>query len=441
MSAGERAEYGKLTTNAEREAFEKTFWARRDPDPGTPANEYRDEMVRRIQEANRRFRGEGRNGWLTERGRIFILLGPPDEEKEDAAGTVSERQTDSSSNQRNMTRGRIIWTYHKPPNPNVPPNTEVIFVGDGTGKFTLAGESSFSAQSAYLLAKIADPDAVAPAMRATPAPVAPTPPPAASAAGAPRAADVLRSLAAGGDASGVGPIALAVAVFPVPGDHLYVPVRFTPSWPATGEEVLRAGAFAAGKKDKPEMQVSLRLSPSQASTRSFALMLKPGSYRLVLTVEDKEGRALAAAAEKLDIPDFADGKLRTSSVVVARKWDMRPSGQVELDQIHDGLILGNLAIDAPVGNSVVSGKDPDLVFFVTGATPDAQGKLDIAATYEVLQGDKSVEKFPEQTIISGLVSQSLPISKLAPGAYTLAINLTDRASHKDLHETVPLLIE
>ena len=42
-----------------------------------------------------------------------------------------------------------------------------------------------------------------------------------------------------------------------------------------------------------------------------------------------------------ELPDFADGNLRASSVVVARKWDVRTSGQVEMDKLQDGLVLGN----------------------------------------------------------------------------------------------------
>jgi len=64
---------------SERQAFMEDFWARRDPDPQSPENEYREEYFRRIAEANRLFSEGGRSGgWRTDRGRIFVLLGPPD---------------------------------------------------------------------------------------------------------------------------------------------------------------------------------------------------------------------------------------------------------------------------------------------------------------------------------------------------------------------------
>jgi GWxTD domain-containing protein len=62
---------------AERAKFIEEFWQRRDPDPATADNEFKDEYLSRIDRANELFVGEGRAGWLTDRGRIFILFGPP----------------------------------------------------------------------------------------------------------------------------------------------------------------------------------------------------------------------------------------------------------------------------------------------------------------------------------------------------------------------------
>jgi GWxTD domain-containing protein len=62
---------------AEKEGFKEEFWKRRDPDLETEANEFKQEYFSRIQRANEIFPGEGRPGWLTDRGRIYVLFGPP----------------------------------------------------------------------------------------------------------------------------------------------------------------------------------------------------------------------------------------------------------------------------------------------------------------------------------------------------------------------------
>jgi len=60
-----------------KEEFKKEFWKRRDPSPDTEENEFKMEYFNRLERTNELFRGEGRPGWLTDRGRIYILFGPP----------------------------------------------------------------------------------------------------------------------------------------------------------------------------------------------------------------------------------------------------------------------------------------------------------------------------------------------------------------------------
>jgi GWxTD domain-containing protein len=74
----ERDVFLELQNDRERDIFIEAFWKIRDPTPGTPANEFKDEHVKRFAEANRRYRfGSAREGWMTDRGRIYIILGPP----------------------------------------------------------------------------------------------------------------------------------------------------------------------------------------------------------------------------------------------------------------------------------------------------------------------------------------------------------------------------
>jgi GWxTD domain-containing protein len=80
ISNAERVAFLDLQTDAERIQFIDQFWLRRDPTPGTPQNEYRDEHYRRIAYTNDRFTTlAGKAGWKTDRGRIYIQFGPPDE--------------------------------------------------------------------------------------------------------------------------------------------------------------------------------------------------------------------------------------------------------------------------------------------------------------------------------------------------------------------------
>ncbi|MFB0517814.1 MAG: GWxTD domain-containing protein, partial [Acidobacteriota bacterium] len=82
----EKEDYAKLQTDEERREFIKEFWRRRDPTPATARNEFLEEYYKRIRNANVLFRGEGLKGWLTDRGRVYIMFGPPDEMYYDAGG-------------------------------------------------------------------------------------------------------------------------------------------------------------------------------------------------------------------------------------------------------------------------------------------------------------------------------------------------------------------
>jgi GWxTD domain-containing protein len=63
--------------SSEKEQFKKDFWSRRDPDPKTEENEFKMEYEARIETANEIFISENRSGYLTDRGRIYVLFGSP----------------------------------------------------------------------------------------------------------------------------------------------------------------------------------------------------------------------------------------------------------------------------------------------------------------------------------------------------------------------------
>jgi GWxTD domain-containing protein len=86
----ERAAFKKLTTDDEREAFIENFWERRNPNQGSPENEYKEEYYRRIAYANEHY-ASGIPGWKTDRGRIYIMYGPADEVDSHPSGGSYER--------------------------------------------------------------------------------------------------------------------------------------------------------------------------------------------------------------------------------------------------------------------------------------------------------------------------------------------------------------
>lgn len=110
----ERDVFLHLTTDRDRDLFIKAFWRLRDPTPGTPENEFQTEHMKRFQDANHRYRfGSAREGWMTDRGRMYIILGPP----------VSTEQIAGSSD----VFPAEIWSYYGNTDKGMPVHFELVF--------------------------------------------------------------------------------------------------------------------------------------------------------------------------------------------------------------------------------------------------------------------------------------------------------------------------
>lgn len=90
ISDEERKAFKQLSNDEERDKFIEAFWDRRNPNPDSEDNEFKDEHYRRIEYANEHF-AAGVPGWKTDRGRIYIVFGPPDEIESHAGGGTYER--------------------------------------------------------------------------------------------------------------------------------------------------------------------------------------------------------------------------------------------------------------------------------------------------------------------------------------------------------------
>jgi len=89
----ERAAFRQLSNEEERDQFIEAFWQRRDPTPDTDENEFKEEHYRRMAYANDHF-AAGIPGWKTDRGRMYIMYGPPDEIESHPSGGTYERPMD-----------------------------------------------------------------------------------------------------------------------------------------------------------------------------------------------------------------------------------------------------------------------------------------------------------------------------------------------------------
>ena len=102
ISEKERAEFAALKTDEERQQFVERFWMQRDPTPGTPENEFKEEHYRRIAYANDHW-AKHAPGWKSDRGRIYIVYGPPDE--------IDSHPSGGNFNRPESEGGGVVMTY------------------------------------------------------------------------------------------------------------------------------------------------------------------------------------------------------------------------------------------------------------------------------------------------------------------------------------------
>jgi GWxTD domain-containing protein len=129
-------EFKSLETDEARAIFIQKFWRRRDPSAGTLTNEYREMFWRRVQEANNSFIESSKPGWMTDRGKIWILYGPPSDIE-----TYDDLQSD-----RTTGRGVIRWIYEGRPGQrmDVDPIVVVPFQRDSSGEYIVSYDPRLS---------------------------------------------------------------------------------------------------------------------------------------------------------------------------------------------------------------------------------------------------------------------------------------------------------
>lgn len=108
MSDEEERAWKALPSDADAAAFIDLFWARRDPTPGTPRNEFREEFLARVRYAEEAFKEKRARGSLTDRGQVYILLGPPE------GGTrqdMTMMQHEGMSGASARHADSVVWTW------------------------------------------------------------------------------------------------------------------------------------------------------------------------------------------------------------------------------------------------------------------------------------------------------------------------------------------
>lgn len=426
--------YKGLEDKAEREEFQKIFWARRDPDLETPTNEYQIEYEKARAEADLSYKVGVTRGSLTDCGRVFILLGAPDRvEKQDwgeKPGRVLVHVDDLADARLRATPER--WTFKDRP--------ALAFAGGQMqidfDEHCLAPRDArleglwhrlaarrvvnpvlgYRAGADGRLVKLADqlpkPTLVMALLKAPrqdfPAVAQPT--------------MFLRS--AGGATYVAGLLRVepgSVTVQEVAGRRL---ARVQVGVRALAED----GRLAASR----ERAVSGELQPDGGFVASYGVALRPGSYTLNVGVLDPGTERGSVASQALTVPDFATGGLDLSPVMVLRDiQEQPPDGDDPLADFQ----LGPTRYVPRYANVFATTDTVTLLVFVYDAKADEAGKAATTVSFAILKDGKPVARAEDQKFDTpGAVPSvgPVPLQKLEPGRYTAQVKVRDDLAGKDL---------
>jgi len=491
ISDDERKAFKNLSNDEEREAFIEAFWLRRNPNPDSPDNEYREEHYRRIAYANEHF-AAGKPGWKTDRGRIYIMWGKPDSTDSHPSGGSYQRPMDEGGGETS-TFPFEVWHYRYLE--GVGDNVDLEFVDS-----CMCGDYHFTIDRSEKDALLHVPGAGLTQWESM---------------GQAKKADRFKG---GFESLGTGPlgnsqqskqfdrIELAAKIFAPP------PVKFKdlenaitehklmsgPIFPfdvrtdyvkvtdntvlvpitlqiknrdvtfATKDGVAKGVVNILGKvttimhktvqtfEDTVEIQQPAELLEKSLDRQSVywkALPLTPGLYRLDIAIKDVNNPDhIGIYGRSLEVPTFHDEKLATSTLILADKMNA-----VDSHSIGSGnFVIGNTFIRPRVSTNpatpVSFKRDQKLNFWmqvynlgIDEGTKSNQAKV----TYQIVDTANNSVLLEKQMDSKDLgehsdqltVENSLPVAGLQPGKYKVTIKVADLISKQEIAQSVPFVVE
>lgn len=431
ITPAEKEVFLQLRTEKGRGEFIESFWRKRDPNPATPDNEAKLEYYRRIAQANKLFSTSGIAGWRTDRGRIYILLGPPKEVQRDFGSQASGLSA--------FTGPKETWQYWDLPNPKLPYNMEFVFVDRfGTGSYVL--DQSFRTDRG----RNAPLDAASVTFRF----------------------DAMENLSEAlknpfenlGNLKGVITAEVDYDLVPFRWEEfafkgapkkdflamlIEVPYASMPVKKGEGADLISLNltvnvSDALGRiVFGTSRDVNFRRTAADAANTDdrnldlqASLFLEPGTYTFHLRVLDNYSGRMGTSHREVVVPDFDSGGLALSDLILsAQPIDAtRPAGEKSPGSSLSSLSLGGAFSD------LRSSDDLNLYFEAYGLSLDpATGMHRFAAEYALMRKGETLARIPAAQATPApdrdcRLRNSFRLKDIKPGDYVLRAKITDAVS-------------
>jgi len=481
ISPEERTAFLQYETNEEREQFIEQFWLRRSPNPDLPDNEFKEEHYRRIAYANEHY-ASGIPGWKTDRGRMYIVWGPPDEiESHPTGGTYDRPMEEGGGSTSTYPWETWRWRYIE----GMGENVIMEFVDPtGSGEYHLTMDPSEKDALLHVpgagLSLMESMGMASKTDRFTRSDGTNLP---TSLGGTPASMNEFTRLEMYAKAFKPPEVKYkdleALVTARIVRDQVHFDWR-TDYLKVTNETVLvpvtiqipngqltfqsKDGVHSATlnifgrvstltgrvvqtfedpvSKDFPDslFQQSLKLQ----SIYQKAVPLRPGLYRLDLVIKDVQSGNVGVINTRLQVPRYDDAKLEASSLILADQIEHVPAKQIGTGQF----VLGSSKVRPRMEGDFTTADKLGIYLQVYNLKPDEKThKSNATFQYTVKKGSEQVLQFKEnssemkQTGDQVTVERLLPLSTLSPGKYSIEISATDTLSNQTITRTADFTVK
>ena len=485
----ERQTFKRLSNDEERDQFIEQFWLRRDPTPDTVENEFKEEHYRRIAYANEHY-ASGVPGWRTDRGRIYVMYGPPDEVDSHPSGGQYNRPIEEGGGQT-TTYPFEDWRYRyidgigqeiqiefvdqcgcndyhmtldrseKDALKNIPGAGLTLWEEQGMAskadRFNGGGLEQLGAgpNSTSLQAK--EFDRLSTYAKLNQAPTI-------------KFKD-LDEIVTHKISMNLMPFEVRVDFIKVTSDTVLVPVTIQMNnkdityqtkegvskgvVDVYGRITTLTGKIAQTFEEPVGVTSPEELLPKELEKHSVywkALPLKPGMYRLDVVLKDVNGDRKGTWSKSIRVPEFSEDKLASSSLIVADQMEKVPAKSVGAGNFVIGTTKVRPRVDNSDGKPLPFKRDQKVNFWmqVYNLGIDQQTKKPSATIqYDVVNAatSKAVVHSIENTSQMGnvgeqvTVEKSLPLSSLEPGLYRITIKVDDQVSKQVISPSATFAVE
>src|SRR5437773_4254914 len=484
----ERAAFKQLSNDEERDQFIEAFWQRRDPTPDTEENEYKEDHYARIAYANEHFPA-GIPGWKTDRGRIYIMYGKADEIESHPAGGTYDRPMEEGGG-TTSTFPFEQWRYRYLEGVG----QEVIIEFVDT---CMCGDYHMTLDRSEKDALLMTPNGGLTQYEQM---------------GMARKSDRFNG---GLERLGTGPFSndlqtkqfdrleqwaklnkpptvkfkdleeivshkISVNLMPfdvradfvrVTGDTVLVPVTIqVKNRDVTfvnkdgvqrgtinifGRVTTLTGRIAQTFEDTVQMDIPAELLPKEAENSHVywkALPLRPGRYRFDVVVKDVNGDRAGSWSRGVQVPDYAEDKLASSSLIVADNMEPVAAKNVGTGMFVIGTTKVRPRVASADGKPVIFKRNQKLNFWMqiyNLGVDEKTHKPSATIEYDVTNAatNKQVIKSVESTEQMGNVGDQMTLQKtlsaanLGPGIYRIKIKVNDNISKQTVDPSATFAVE